>query len=150
MRAVVQRVSEAFVDVDDRRVVSIGRGIVIFAGFGKGDSDAELDWMARKCLEMRIFEGGDGRMNFSVSETAGEVLVISQFTLFGDCGKGRRPDFTASAPAAEALKLYRRFLEILEGYYPRISEGVFGAHMMIGMVNDGPVTLFVERGGAGE
>ncbi len=147
MRVVVQRVSEAAVEVEGRRIVSIGGGIVVLAGFRRGDSDAQLDWIARKCLELRIFDDADGRMNLSVPEVSGEVLVVSQFTLFGDCGKGRRPDYADSAPAEEAFRLYRRFVEMLGAYYPRVSEGVFGAHMRIRLVNDGPVTLIIDRDG---
>jgi D-tyrosyl-tRNA(Tyr) deacylase len=147
MRVVVQRVSEASVEVDGAAVASIGAGILVLAAFRSGDSDADLDWMARKCLEMRIFTDEGGKMNRSVLETEGSVLVISQFTLYGDCRKGRRPDFFASAPASAALDLYRRFLDIMHSYYPKVSEGVFGAAMRVRLVNDGPVTLIVDREG---
>lgn len=147
MRVVVQRVSEANVEVDGASVASIGAGICIFAAFRSGDSDADLDWMARKCLELRIFTDAEGKMNRSVLETEGAVLVVSQFTLYGDCRRGRRPDFFASAPAAAALALYRRFLDIMHGYYPKIAEGVFGARMRVHLANDGPVTLIIDREG---
>jgi D-tyrosyl-tRNA(Tyr) deacylase len=145
MRVVVQRVSEASVDVDGKRVSSIGRGLLVLAAFRSGDSDEDLDWMARKCLEVRIFEDESGKMNRSVLDTGGEVLVVSQFTLYGDCRKGRRPDFTASAPAGEAQRLYRRFIEVLNGYYSKVAEGVFGAKMDVRLRNDGPVTLVIDR-----
>jgi D-tyrosyl-tRNA(Tyr) deacylase len=145
MRVVVQRVSEASVEVDGKAVSSIGAGLVVLAAFRAGDSDAELDWMARKCLELRIFGDDSGRMNRSVLEVNGDLLLVSQFTLYGDCRKGRRPDFIASARAEEAQGLYRRFLDILNGYYPKVAEGVFGAKMKVRLVNDGPVTLVIDR-----
>lgn len=145
MRVVIQRVSEASVEVDNAVVSSIKRGILILAAFKSGDSQEELDWVARKCLQLRIFEDSNGKMNRSVLEEEGDVLVVSQFTLFGNCRKGRRPAYTRSAPAEEASALYRDFMKILSGYYPRVSEGVFGAKMKINLTNDGPVTLIVDR-----
>jgi D-tyrosyl-tRNA(Tyr) deacylase len=156
MRVVLQRVLEASVDVEGKTVSSIGPGILVLAAFRSGDSDADLDWMAKKCLELRIFEDERDKMNRSVLDEEGELLVVSQFTLYGDCGKGRRPDFMASAPGDEARRLYRRFLDILNGYYSRVAEGVFGAKMKVRLVNNGPVTLIIDRddeghreGGAG-
>ena len=149
MRVVVQRVSEASVEVDGEIVGSIGPGILVLAAFRSGDCDADLDWMARKCLELRIFEDESGKMNRSVLEEKGSVLVVSQFTLYGDCRKGRRPDFIGSAPADEAERLYRQFIDILTMYHPRIAEGVFGAKMRVRLVNEGPVTLVIDRAGDG-
>lgn len=145
MRTVVQRVAGASVDVDGRRVASIGRGLLLLVAFRSGDTDRELDWTARKCLGLRIFEDADGLMNRSLLDVEGEVLVVSQFTLYGDVRKGKRPSFTGSAPAGEANRLYRRFVEMLERRWPRVAEGVFQANMQVGLVNDGPVTLIVER-----
>jgi D-tyrosyl-tRNA(Tyr) deacylase len=145
MRVVVQRVKEASVDVEGKLVSSIHEGLLVLAAFRSGDSDAELDWMARKCLELRIFGDEDGKMNRSVLDADGDVLVVSQFTLYGDCRKGRRPDFVASAKADEARGLYRRFIEIMTAYYPKVAEGVFGAKMAVCIVNDGPVTLVIDR-----
>lgn len=147
MRVVVQRVREASVEVDGKVISSIGPGILVLAAFGSSDTGADLDWMARKCLELRIFDDGEGKMNRSVLETEGAVLVVSQFTLYGDCRRGRRPDFLGSAPAEEAMRLYRSFLDLLSGYYPKVSEGIFGAKMAVRIVNDGPVTLVIDRGG---
>jgi len=147
MRVVVQRVAEASVEVDGRAVAAIGRGILVLAAFRSGDQGADLEWMARKCLELRIFEDEAGKMNRSVLDEEGSVLVVSQFTLYGDCRRGRRPDFIRSAPAAEAEALYRKFIDILNMYHPRVAEGVFGATMKVRLVNDGPVTLIVDRGG---
>lgn len=150
MRAVIQRVSEAGVDIDRERVSSIGPGLLVLAAFRTGDGDEELEWMARKCIELRVFEDDNGKMNLSVQEVGGELLVVSQFTLYGNCRKGRRPAYTESAPAEEAERLYRRFLGMLRERYGRVAEGVFGAKMRIHLVNDGPVTLIVdrERGGS--
>ena len=146
MRVVVQRVLEASVDVDGKTVSSIGPGMLVLAAFRNGDDEAELAWMAKKCLELRIFEDDRDKMNRSIVDADGELLVVSQFTLYGDCRRGRRPDFMASAPAEEAQRLYRRFLDILGGYYPKVSEGVFGAKMKVRLANDGPVTLIIDRG----
>lgn len=148
MRSVVQRVSEASVEVKGRVIASIGPGILILAAFRAEDSAADLAWMARKCLELRIFPDEAGRMNRSVLETGAEVLVVSQFTLYGDCRRGRRPDYTLSAPGPEALRLYCEFVSALSALYPRVSEGEFGAMMSVRLVNDGPVTLIIERGEA--
>lgn len=147
MRVVVQRVGEAAVDVEGRTIASIGAGILVLAAFRGGDAPEDLDWMARKILELRIFEDAQGKMNRSLLETGGEALVVSQFTLYGDCRKGRRPAYTQSAPAAEALRLYRAFVDRLAALYPRVSEGEFGAKMAVRLVNDGPVTLIVDRDG---
>lgn len=147
MRVVIQRVAQASVDVDGRTIAEIGRGIVALAAFRRGDGAEELRWMARKCLELRIFEDERGKMNRSVLDEEGEVLVVSQFTLYGNCRKGRRPAYTDSAPPEEAVRLYRLFIEMLQDLYPRIAEGEFGSKMKLELVNDGPVTLIVEREG---
>jgi len=144
MRVVVQRVAGASVEVAGLPVSSIGAGLLVLAAFRSGDSERELDWMARRCLDLRIFEDEDGKMNRSVLDVEGDVLVVSQFTLYGDCRKGRRPDFFMSAPAEEAHKLYRRFLDIMSAHYPKVAEGVFGAKMKVSLINEGPVTLIVD------
>lgn len=149
MRLVIQRVSQAGVEVEGRTVASIGRGILVLAAFRKGDGPENLDWTARKCLQLRIFEDDGGKMNRSVMDEEGEVLVVSQFTLYGNCQKGRRPAYTLSAPAAEARTLYDDFIDILSGYYSRVSGGVFGAKMKVKLVNDGPVTLIIDRDSEG-
>ena len=146
MKVVVQRVAEARVVVDDRTVSSIGPGLLVLAAFRADDGEEELRWMARKCLELRIFEDAEGKMNRSLLDVEGELLVVSQFTLYGNCRKGRRPAYTESAPAEEAERLYGRFLEILRSGYDRVAEGRFGAKMRVELVNDGPVTLVVEKG----
>jgi D-tyrosyl-tRNA(Tyr) deacylase len=149
MRVVVQRVSEASVAVGGTVVSSIGPGILVLAAFRSGDAESDLEWMARKCLDLRIFEDDGGKMNRSVLDRGGEVLVVSQFTLYGECRKGRRPDFLESAPADEARALYEQFLDRMKSRYPKIAGGVFGATMSVRLVNDGPVTLIIDRG-AGE
>ncbi len=145
MRTVIQRVSEASVDIDGKRVSSIGPGLLVLAAFRSGDGEAELEWMARKCIELRVFEDDAGKMNLSVQDVRGELLVVSQFTLYGNCRKGRRPAYTESAPAEDAERLYRRFIEMLNERYDRVAEGVFGAMMQVRIVNSGPVTLIVDR-----
>lgn len=149
MRVVVQRVSEASVTVGGTVVSSIGPGLLVLAAFRSGDAEEDLEWMARKCLDLRIFEDDDGKMNRSVLDRGGDVLVVSQFTLYGECRKGRRPDFLESAPADEARALYEKFLDHLKSLYSNIAAGVFGAKMSVRLVNDGPVTLIIDRG-AGE
>ena len=149
MKVVIQRVAEADVEVGGRTIAGIGRGIVVLAAFRRGDGAEELRWMARKCLELRIFDDESGKMNRSVLDEEGEVLVVSQFTLYGNCRKGRRPAYTDSAPPDEAVRLYRLFIEMLQALYPRIAEGEFGAKMKLGLVGDGPVTLIVSRDGMG-
>ncbi len=145
MRVVIQRVTEASVEVDRSIVASIGRGMVVLVAFRRGDGEEALRWMARKCVDLRIFEDEHGKMNRSVLDEGGEVLVVSQFTLYGNCRKGRRPAYTDSAPHEEAADLYRLFVEILMSVYPHIAAGVFGAKMKLRLVNDGPVTLIVDR-----
>lgn len=145
MRIVIQRVSEASVTVGGREVSSIGPGLLVLAAFRIDDGEEELRWMARKCIELRIFEDGEGKMNRSLLDLGGELLVVSQFTLYGNCRKGRRPAYTESAPAEEAERLYERFLRILGEDYDRVAAGEFGAKMDVALVNDGPVTLVVER-----
>ena len=139
MRAIVQRVSEAVVEVDGERIAAIGPGLLVLLGVRDGDTDREADRMARKLLALRIFEDADGRMNRSVADADGEVLCVSQFTLYGDTSKGNRPSFVAAAPPAEAEPLCERVRQAVGA-----RGGRFGAHMQVRLVNDGPVTLLVE------
>jgi D-tyrosyl-tRNA(Tyr) deacylase len=139
MRALVQRVSEASVSVGGEPVSQIGPGLLVLLGVRRGDSAAEADRIVRKLLALRIFEDHEGRMNRSVADIGGEVLCVSQFTLYGDARKGNRPSYVDAAPAHEAEPLYERVREGLGA-----KGGRFGAHMAIALVNDGPVTLFVE------
>ena len=139
MRALVQRVSEAAVSVDGREVARIGRGLLVLLGVTHGDGPAEADRLAGKLERLRIFEDTEGRMNLSVREIDGEVLCVSQFTLYGDVRKGNRPSFVDAAPPEEAEALYERVREALGA-----KGGVFGARMKVSLVNDGPVTLLLE------
>jgi D-tyrosyl-tRNA(Tyr) deacylase len=139
VRALVQRVSEASVTAGGEEVARIGRGLVVLLGVRRGDTDAEADRLAAKLLALRVFEDGDGKMNLSVRDAGGELLCVSQFTLYGDTRKGNRPSFVDAAPPDEAEPLYERVRGAL-----RASGGVFGAHMEVALVNDGPVTLLME------
>ena len=139
MRALVQRVSEAAVSVEGREVARIGRGLLVLLGVTHGDGPAEADRLAGKLERLRIFEDTEGRMNLSVREIDGEVLCVSQFTLYGDVRKGNRPSFVDAAPPGQAEPLYERVREALSA-----RGGVFGARMEVALVNDGPVTLLVE------
>lgn len=146
MRVVLQRVTTAEVRIDDGVSGRIGRGFVVLAGFGRNDDETTLAWMADKIVGLRLFADGDGRMNLDLDSVGGEILVVSQFTLYGDARKGRRPSFVAAADPAVAVPLYDRFLELLEDRVPgRVQCGEFGAMMDVELVNDGPVTLILER-----
>lgn len=139
MRAIVQRVSEATVEVDGDRIAGIGSGLLVLLGVRAGDGEPEADRMARKLLALRIFDDVEGRMNLSVGDVEGEILCVSQFTVYAATSKGNRPSFVEAAPASEAEPLYERVRQALgaEG-------GLFGADMRVGLVNKGPVTLLVE------
>ena len=144
MRIVVQRVAEARVTVGHETVGEIGPGLCIFLGVGKEDTENQADMLADKIKNLRIFEDDQGKMNRSIVDTGGEVMVISQFTLYGDCRKGNRPSFTDAAPAAEADRLYRYFIERLRWAGLQVATGRFQAHMKVALVNDGPVTFVLE------
>ncbi len=144
MRAVVQRVGRAAVRVEGRTVGEIGRGALVLLAVRRGDGPDEARWLATKCAELRFFADDAGNLNRSLDEVGGEVLVVSQFTLYGDCRKGRRPSFTEAAPAAEAEALYEAFCAHLRRRGLTVATGVFGAMMQVELVNEGPVTLLVE------
>jgi D-tyrosyl-tRNA(Tyr) deacylase len=139
VRAIVQRVSEASVEVGGERISSIGPGLLVLLGVHRADTADEADRIARKLLALRIFEDENGRLNRSVTDAAGEILCVSQFTLYGDTRKGNRPSFVEAAPAEQAAPLYERVRAALGA-----QGGRFGARMSIGLVNDGPVTILVE------
>lgn len=145
MRVVLQRVREASVSVDGRVVASIGPGLLLLVGFTAGDGDDAVAWMAAKVLGLRIFGDDEGKMNRSLADIGGAVLVVSQFTLYGDASKGRRPSFIDAAPPALAEPLYERFAEVVRQSGVPVATGVFGAMMEVALVNDGPVTLILER-----
>lgn len=145
MRCVVQRVSRAAVRVDGGVVGRIDGGLLVLAAFAPGDTEAELAWMARKLPALRLFSDEEGRINRSLAETGGGILLVSQFTLYGDCRRGHRPSFTGSAPPERARELYARFGALLREAWPEVAEGEFGASMAVELVNEGPVTLVVDR-----
>ena len=146
MRVVLQRVSEASVTIDGEVVGKIGRGHVLLVGFTEGDSEAELVWMLEKILGLRVFPDSEGRMNLGLDEIAGDLLIVSQFTLYGDTRKGRRPSFVHAAHPDVAIPLYDRFVELARERAPgAVETGRFGAMMDVALVNEGPVTLVLER-----
>jgi D-tyrosyl-tRNA(Tyr) deacylase len=144
MRAVVQRVSRAQVRVEGEVKGAVGRGLVVLLGVGRNDSADAAAYLADKVANLRIFEDGQGRMNRSLLETGGEALVVSQFTLYGDVRKGRRPAFDQAAPPEQAVPLYEQFVRELIARGIRVSTGVFQAHMELELVNDGPVTILLD------
>ena len=144
MRAVVQRVSEASVRVDGRVVGQIGRGLLVLLGVGTGDTESDAESLVDKVLNLRIFPDDAGAMNRSLLDIAGELLVVSQFTLYGDARKGRRPSFIDAAPPEEANRLYRHYVEKARASGLRVEEGVFRATMDVALVNAGPVTILLD------
>ena len=148
MRAVVQRVSAAWVRVDAAEVGRIAQGLLVLLGVGREDGDADADQLAEKVVNLRIFADEAGHMNRSLLDVRGELLVVSQFTLYGDARKGRRPSFVDAAPPVEAERLYRRFIAQAGASGLRIATGVFQAMMEVGLVNEGPVTILLDSGRA--
>ncbi|MCJ7628813.1 MAG: D-aminoacyl-tRNA deacylase [Longimicrobiales bacterium] len=146
MRVVLQRVSRASVSISGETVGEIAGGLVLLVGFTEGDHADTLQWMAEKVLGLRVFSDDEGKMNLSLEEVGGDLLVISQFTLYGDTRKGRRPSFVHAAPPEVAVPLYDEFLRLLEEAAPgKVESGEFGAMMDVALVNAGPVTLVLER-----
>jgi D-tyrosyl-tRNA(Tyr) deacylase len=146
MRALLQRVTEARVTVDEVIAGEIGAGLLVLLGVSKPDTEADAEFVAQKVLNLRIFEDDQGKMNRSVLDIGGALLVVSQFTLYGDCRKGRRPSFDGAAPAEQARTLYEHFVTVARRSGLKIETGVFQAHMTVSLINDGPVTLIVESG----
>lgn len=144
MRAVVQRVSQASVSVDDQLCGAIGAGLLVLLGVGKNDSEQDAVLLADKITNLRIFDDAQGLMNLSLLEVQGEMLVVSQFTLFGDCRKGRRPSYSTAAPPAEATRLYERFIDEIRARKITMATGKFQAMMDVTLVNNGPVTLLLD------
>jgi D-aminoacyl-tRNA deacylase len=145
MRVVLQRVNRASVSISGRRVGAIDAGFLLLAGFTHSDTAEQAVWMAEKVAGLRIFSDPEGKMNLALAEVGGSVLVVSQFTLYGDSARGRRPSFIDAARPEQAIPLYERFCAELRGRGIRVETGEFGAEMQVELVNDGPVTLILER-----
>ncbi len=144
MRAILQRVKSASVDVDSRTIAEIGPGLLVLLGAGKEDNESDVDYLADKIKGLRIFHDDRGKMNHSIVDTGGEVLVVSQFTLYGDARKGRRPSFDKAAAPEMAESLYKRFIANIEAAAIKVSSGEFGAMMDVSLVNSGPVTILLD------
>ena len=144
LKILLQRVDKASVFVDERVVSQIGLGIVLFVGIHRDDNNEVLKYCAEKCINLRLFPDEKGAMNASVLQVSGQVLAVSQFTLYGDCRKGRRPSFDAAAKGHLAKPLYNRFLNVLESKGVKLESGIFGADMRVEIHNNGPVTLLIE------
>lgn len=144
MRAVVQRVASAKVEVAEQITGQIGHGLLVLIAVHEQDTEKDIQWMADKLLALRLFNDEEGKMNLSCQEIGGELLVVSQFTLYGDCRKGRRPSYSHSAPVQLAEPMYHKFVERLKTSGLKVQEGVFQAHMQVSLVNDGPVTVVVD------
>lgn len=145
MKAVIQRVTSASVTVEDKIVGQIGSGIMILLGVEKGDTEAAADWLAEKIAALRMFSDDDGKMNLSVQDIGGSLLVVSQFTLAGNCAKGKRPSFDTAAPADEGKRLYECFVAAAKRTGIQVETGIFQADMQVSIVNDGPVTFILEK-----
>lgn len=144
MRAVIQRVSRASVTVDSEITGKIDAGLLILLGIHKDDGETEIKWLVDKVINLRIFEDADGKMNHSLLDTGGAMLVVSQFTLYGDCRKGRRPGYSNAAPPKDAKNLYQQFIAAVQQKNISTASGRFQAHMDVELVNDGPVTLLLD------
>ncbi|MBD3367571.1 MAG: D-tyrosyl-tRNA(Tyr) deacylase [Candidatus Eisenbacteria bacterium] len=153
MRAVLQRVRRGSVAVDGEVTGEISRGLVVLIGVAPEDTDADADWLARKTVDLRIFDDDEGRMNLSLADIEGGALVVSQFTLLADCRKGRRPSFTGAAPPEVGDALYRRYADAIAGAGVDVATGRFGERMLVEIENDGPVTILLDsavRPGSGK
>lgn len=148
MRAVVQRVSQSSVSVDDRVIGKVGQGLMVLVGVDEEDTESDAAYIADKIANLRIFNDGAGKFNLSIQDVGGSVLLISQFTLHGDCRKGRRPSFVRAARPEKAVPLYERVGTLLQAAGLTVETGEFGAHMMVDLTNDGPVTLLLDSGKA--
>ena len=144
MKLVIQRVSKAKVEVDNKIVGGIGKGFLVLVGITHTDTEKEADYLANKLCKMRIFEDENGKMNLSLKDVGGELLIVSQFTLYADCAKGNRPSFIEAARPEQATPLYEYFCKKCEEQGIKVEKGVFGAHMEVSLLNDGPVTIVLE------
>ena len=144
MRAILQRVSEARVQIDGATVGEIDHGLLVLLGVTKSDTAEQARWLADKIVSLRIFNDADGKMNLDLAEVGGAILVVSQFTLYGDCSKGRRPSFIDAAPPEVAIPLYEEFINAVKAHGIPTATGRFGAMMQVSLINDGPVTLILD------
>ena len=145
MRVVIQRVSEASVTIDEKLISSIHHGLLVLAGFETDDTNEDLDWTCKKIIQLRVFDDLQGVMNLSVKEIEGEILAISQFTLHAKTKKGNRPSYIHAAPPEISIPLYNQFVETLgENLGTKVKTGIFGTHMIVKLVNDGPVTIIID------
>jgi D-tyrosyl-tRNA(Tyr) deacylase len=145
VRAVVQRVLESHVDVEGKTLGKIGKGILVLLGVGQNDTEKDIEWLADKIMNLRIFEDSEDKMNLSLLDIKGEILVISQFTLYGDCRKGRRPSYSTAANPEKGNEYYEKFIDYIERKYNiKVEKGVFQADMKVHLINDGPVTLLLD------
>ena len=145
MKLVIQRVREASVTVADKTIGQIGQGLCVLAGIEPSDTESDLDWMADRLVRLRIFEDSAGKMNLSVSDIGGSVLIVSQFTLLADCLKGRRPSFVGAGDPVRAKELYLKFLDRVAAQNVPVEHGLFGADMRVSLINDGPATFILEH-----
>jgi D-tyrosyl-tRNA(Tyr) deacylase len=143
MKAVIQRVNQSAVQVESRQISAIEKGLLVLLGVGHEDTEEQVKWLAQKIANLRIFEDQNGKMNSSVLDIGGSMLIVSQFTLLGDCRKGRRPSFVAAAPPAKAEALYEQFIAQVKQMKIEVATGRFGAMMQVSLINDGPVTLIL-------
>lgn len=146
MRAVVQRVTRSRVTVEGITAGEIGKGLNVLLGIGRADTEKDIQYLADKIINLRIFEDGAGKMNLSLRDVGGELLVISQFTLYGDCRRGKRPGFDRAARPEAAQALYEKFLECCRGFGIKVEAGKFQAEMLVEIFNDGPVTILLDSG----
>ena len=145
MKLVVQRVAHAEVEVDKKVVGKIGKGFLVLCGITHNDTEKEADYLAKKLCNLRIFEDENEKMNLALKDVGGELLIISQFTLYGDASEGNRPSFIEAARPEKANPLYEYFLEKCKGYGIKVEKGIFGADMKVSLLNDGPVTIILEK-----
>lgn len=145
MKLLIQRVSQAQVNVDNKLVSEIKQGLLVFIGITHDDDESKIEWLVNKLINLRIFEDEQGKMNLSLLDKNYDILLISQFTLYANCERGRRPDFIAAAKPEFAKALYNKFSQTLEESYKKPQEGIFGADMKVSLINDGPVTIILER-----